>query len=223
MSEFTELSKIERVIEFTISGLAVRSEIVRDETFDHPEGGKWKAIVIKSSCASQRWGVRTEEHSYSCRENFADFFQSLSTTRYEAAERLVRHELGLESDQSIKVLAVELEGPTGKKLRPAAIVDLSIGPTRLSPEIIETMELKLSGNYHLEADRDGAWRPIPLYSVKTLFDQYQSDVNVLPTQMSHACVVGGEFFQNVLAEKPSLIHETIWMVPRSQLIVADGG
>jgi hypothetical protein len=75
--------------------------------------------------------------------------------------------------------------------------------------MIQALELKLSRKYHLEAGTDGALRPIPLYSVRVVFDRYQSDVNVLPTEMNHACVVGGEFFQNVLADKPFLIHETI--------------
>lgn len=209
MSKLTEVSKVEHVIEFTISGVNVRSEIVRDDTFDHPEGGKWKAIVIKSSCASERWGVREEQHSYSCRENFDEFSRSFSATRYEAAERLVKHELGLEPDEPVRVLGVELQGPTGKKLRPAAIVDLGIGPTRLAPEIIKAMELRFSGKYHVEAGSDGVLRAIALYSVKVMFDEYQSEVNVLPTEMNHACVVGGEFFQNVLADKPFLIHETV--------------
>ena len=74
-----EARKYEIAKEYEISGVKVFSEIVTDQ-----DSAEYRAVVIRSSCPSHRWGTRTQNHSLTHYKNPAsDFIESLEQVRLQ--------------------------------------------------------------------------------------------------------------------------------------------
>ena len=200
----------ESKISYEILGLTVTSEIVRDQEFDHPDGHKQRVILIRSSCESQRWGKRSQDHSVTFPVDYSAINDSFPKIRFEAAEVVAKQEMGLMPEEPrFGGMVVKAIGPTEKKINLLASVDLSTSATRFSCETVAMLELKPSGSCHWEKNADGTWINIPLFSARIQFDQFDVSANILPTEMQIPCVLGGEFFQIALAEKPYLIYDLL--------------
>jgi hypothetical protein len=96
-----------------------------------------------------------------------------------------------------------------KRFNLLASVDLSISATRLWPWTIEALGLTLANGSHLERSTEGNWNAVPLFLGKIIFDEYEIETTVLPTEMEMPCILGGDFFQRALAQKPYLLNELL--------------
>jgi hypothetical protein len=128
--------------QYVIREIEVTSEVVKDERV---EAEKRRTLIIRSSCASKRWGVRTQDHSYNCSAEWDEFDSSFEETRRQAADTLVRTELGEISEKSVPLLVVELVGPTGQRMTPACAVNLSFSSSLLGPELVELLKFEQTG------------------------------------------------------------------------------
>src|SRR5581483_3846411 len=91
---------------YQISGLTITSEIVKDEIAHYER--EQRNIVIRSSCESARWGRRTHDHSYGSPAEWPKFREELERIRREAAETLVKVELGQISERKVPGLLVQI-------------------------------------------------------------------------------------------------------------------
>ncbi len=188
---------------YTIRGVEVESEVVKDETH-----GSWRSVIIRSSCASARWETRTQDHSYSCPVTLADFDTSFEGSRVHAAETLVRTELGEIPEKGISLLGAQLLGPTGQVMTAACAVNLSFSPTLLRPELIKVLQLTPSGELYCDS-RIASRAPIPLYRGTIKFGDISVETNFLPATYDGPVVLGGDFFQKALRGNEGLIIELI--------------
>ncbi len=193
----------ERTKKYLIRGIDVESEIVKDDCTESGRG-----IIIRSSCASVRWGTRAQDHSYACPVAWSEFDSSFEQVRRQAAETLVRTELGEQPEKGIPLLVVELSGPAGKRMTPACAVNLSFSPTLLSPEFIQILELEPSGEQFCELN-NGKVNHIPLYRGHIKFGEVSVETSFLPATYNGPVVLGGDFFQKALGGKEGLITELI--------------
>jgi hypothetical protein len=194
MSQEYELRK-----KYTIRGIEVESEVVKDDTHD-----SYRSLIIGSSCASTRWGVRTQDHSYSCPTTLADFSSSFEHIRVHAAETLVRTELGELPEKGVRLLGVELVGPTGQAMMAGCAVNLSFSPTLLPPDFIKLLNLERSNEVYCDA-RIGRPAPTPLYRGTIKFGDLTVETNFLPATYNGPIVLGGDFFQKALRGNEDLI------------------
>lgn len=191
--------------EYEISGIKVISEIVKDE--DNPD---FRALVIRSSCPSTRWGTRTQDHSLThYKSGSADFATTLEQIRKQAAETLVKTERGELPERSLSFLGIEIDGPTGKKINVIAAPDLSRGPSLLDKGMIDALELQLDGT-HFYQEAAGQTRRIPLYKAKMTFGGISVETSVAPSNHgSPALILGGDFFQKAMRGKEGEIQELV--------------
>jgi len=166
------------VKEYEISGVKVRSEIVKDDILGDTSQ---RALVIRSSCDSRRWGTRTQDHSYTCPTNWPEFQQSFEQIRLQAAETLAKTELGQIPETTFRFLAAEVHGPTGKKITAAAVADLSLPPTLLGSEMIEILQLQPSGEHYYQKLPTGISQ-VQLFKARIKFGPYDVETSVAPSQ-----------------------------------------
>ena len=197
MSQEYELRK-----KYTIRGIEVESEVVKDEIHD-----SYRGIIIRSSCASNRWGVRTQDHSYSCPPTL-ELMPSFENTRAYAAENLVRTELGEIPKKGVNLLCAQLAGPTGQAMTAACAVNLSFSPTLLQPELIKLLQFERTNELYCDA-RTGNRAPTPLYRGTIKFGDLEVDTTFLPATYSGPVLLGGDFFQKALRGNEALIIELI--------------
>jgi hypothetical protein len=197
--------KYETTKEYLIRGIKASSEVVKDEKMPAERA---RSLFIRSSCASTRWGVRTQDHSYSCPTEWEAFETSFEEIRHQAAETLVRTELGEVPEKSAPLLVVELVGPTGQRMTPACAVDLSFSPSLLGPEFIELLKFERTGQLFCEIV-NGQIHHIPLHRGRVKFGEYEAETTFLPATYNGPVVLGGDFFQKVLKGKEGLITELV--------------
>jgi hypothetical protein len=197
--------KYEITKEYVIRGIKVTSEVVKDEK---SEAEKRRSLVIRSSCASTRWGVRTQDHSYSGPLGWDAFESSFEEIRFQAANTLVRTELAEIPEKSAPLLVVELIGPTSQRMMPACAVDLSFSPSLLGPEFIELLKLERTGQIYCEVV-NGQLNHIPLYRGRIRFGDNEVETSFLPATYNGPVVLGGDFFQKALVGREALITELV--------------
>lgn len=190
--------------QYVLRGIEVTSEVVKDEQLEP----KSRALVIRSSCLSKRWGVRTQDHSYTCPSEWEEFESSFEQTRQQAAETLVKTELGELPEKGVPLLVVELIGPAGQRMTPACAVDLSFSPSLLSPELINFLGFERTEQLYCETT-NGQLSHIPLYKGRVRFGDYQTETTFLPATYNGPVVLGGDFFQRALRGKEGQISELI--------------
>ena len=173
--------------QYVIGGIAITSHVVKDERV---EVEKRRTLIIRSSCESKRWGVRTQNHSYNCPADWEEFDSSFESTRQHAADTLVRTELGEIPEKSVPLLVVELVGPTGQRMTPACAVNLSFSPSLLGPEFIELLGIERTGQIHCEVVNEQISH-IPLYRGRVRFGEYEADTTFLPATYNGPVVLGG--------------------------------
>jgi len=192
---------------YFLSGVDILSEVVKDEA--HPE---FRALVIRSSCHSHRWGTRTQDYSYTsykhvpAQNDFAKIFEGI---RLQAAETLVKTELGELPERSPRVLGVHLKGSTGKLLNTFAVPDLSFSQSLLDEDMISALELEKA---HSNLEVEGQVRMVPLFKAKIIFGSSEIETFIAPSDHgSPPCILGGEFFQKYLRGKgkEDLIQEML--------------
>lgn len=190
---------------YIIRDIEVGSEIVKDEIDNVHQS---RIILIRSSCSSARWGTRTQDHSYSSPAIWSEFSQSLENIRLQAADTLIRTELGEIPERGISLIVVELIGPTGKRITPACGVNLSFSPTLLSPEFVALLQLQQSGDFYCE--RAGtSFSQVPLYRGTIKFGDLAAETTFLAATYNGPVILGGDFFQKALVGKEGLITELI--------------
>jgi hypothetical protein len=189
-------------MKYTIREIEVESEVVKDETHD-----SYRGIVIRSSCASTRWGVRTQDYSYSC-PAISELIPSFEHARAHAADNLVRTELGEVLEKGVSLLGAQLVGPTGQAMTAACAVNLSFSPTLLQPELIKLLQLTPSNEAYFNTNT-GDRAPIPLYRGTIKFGDLSVETNFLPATYNGPVVLGGDFFQKALRGNEGLIIELI--------------
>lgn len=199
-------SDYETTKKYVLSGLDVFSEVVKDE--NHAE---FRALVIRSSCQSERWGTRTQDHSYT-RYNavITDFAGDFENIRLQAAETLVKTELGQIPERSTRVLGIHVEGPGGKAVTTYGVPNLSLSASLLDKSIIDRLELELE-NAPFYQEVNGEIRTVPQFKVKIVFGASSVQTSVLPIDGdgSPPCILGGDFFQKFIGEKEHLLHELL--------------
>lgn len=191
--------------QYVFRGIDVTSEVVKDERV---EAEKRRTLIIRSSCASKRWGVRTQDHSYNCPAEWGEFDSSFEQTRQQAADTLVRTELGEIPEKTVPLLVVELLGPAGQRMTPACAVDLSFSSSLLGPELVELLHFERTGQMHCEIV-NGQLNHIPLYRGRVRFGDYEAETTFLPATYNGPVVLGGDFFQGALRGKEALITELV--------------
>jgi hypothetical protein len=192
--------------EYEIRGVKVRSEVVRDECSSDT---LTRSLVIKSSCESERWGIRTQEHSFGCGTNWPEFSKEFERTRYQAADTLVKTELGEISDKRVPFLAPEIYGPTGIRIQPLSSADLSISPTLLGMEVINLLKLVRTGGFFYQ-HVGGRVNRVPLFQARIKFGAYETETSIAPSEHGvPACILGGDFFQKALRGREEVISELI--------------
>jgi hypothetical protein len=195
----------ETMKDYLIRGIKVSSEVVKDEEMPAERS---RSLFIRSSCASTRWGVRTQDHSYSCPIQWEAFETSFEEIRHHAAETLVRTELGEVPEKGSPLLVGELAGPTGQRMTPACAVDLSFSPSLLGPEFIEILKLERTGQLFCEIV-NGQITHIPVYRGRVKFGEHEAETTFLPATYNGPVVLGGDFFQKALRGKEGLITELV--------------
>ncbi len=191
--------------EYEISGIRVSSEIVKDQ-----DAAEYRAVIIRSSCASHRWGTRTQNHSLTHYKNPAsDFVKNLEQVRLQAAEALAKTELGEISEIIPKVLGIQIHGPTGKTVNTFAAPDLSLSPSLVGAEIIEALELQADGT-HFYQEVAGQTKRIPLFKAQISFGDSSTETRVAPSNHgSPPLILGGDFFQKAMRGQENIIQELI--------------
>jgi hypothetical protein len=201
---------VEPLVIYEILGIKVVSEIVRDQEMTNLDGILCRCILIKNSCESRRWGTRVQNHSYTGRADMPNLQKSFSDVRYDAAKVVAQQELGITPEEpGFGGLMTIATGPSGKRYNLLASVDLSISATRLWPWTVEALQLVSTGECHMERSLEGNSVAVPLFFGKIIFDEYEIETHILPTDMGMPCVLGGDFFQKALAKKPYLLHELL--------------
>jgi hypothetical protein len=106
-------------------------------------------------------------------------------------------------------MAVDIEGPTGKKMTAIASAELSIGPSLLDKQMIELLELPPTGASHFQ-ENQGRLVRIPLYHVTISFGELRVRTRMAPSDHgSPACILGGEFFQAAVGNNQRLIQDLV--------------
>jgi hypothetical protein len=194
--------------EYEISGINVNSEIIKDELL--PDASA-RVVVVKSSCQSERWGIRAQTHSITIynHTSLEDPAKSLEQSRHHAAELLAKTELGEIPEKGISVMGVEIHGPTGKKINAIAIADIGISPTLLGREIIDVLTLESAGKHYFQESGVEVKR-VPLFKARIGFGPYECETLIAPSDHgSPACILGGDFFQKLLLHRQELIQELL--------------
>lgn len=199
----TMTANYEQIKKYVIRGIEVESEVVKDECTESSRG-----IVVRSSCVSTRWGVRTQDHSYTCPNGWSEFNSSFEQVRKQAAETLVRTELGEHPEKGVPLLVVELIGPTGQRMTPACSVNLSFSPTLLGPEFIQLLHFEQSDEVYSEL-KEGKVNHFRLFRGQIKFGDLTVETVFLPATYNGPVVLGGDFFQKALRGKEGLISELI--------------
>ena len=193
------------VREYQISGIRIKSEVLKDQFIPDHGGMRW--LVIRSSCDSHRWGTRTQDYSYSCISTSPEFRDNFESARRHAAETLVKTETGEIPEGGMKFLVPEIHGPNGRKITPLSAANLSFAPTFLAQEIIDSLELVPQNNFYLGIDGGD---PLPLFKAKIIFGKYQIETSIAAgNHGSPACILGGDFFQKVLNGGQDLVNELL--------------
>jgi hypothetical protein len=188
---------------YTISGVEVLSEIVKDE--DTPE---YRAFHIRSSCPSSRWGTRTLGYSLTCYKNpkTDSSVETLEKYRQQQAERIVKIESGELPEDRLSFLGIQIQGPTGKTINTIASPDLSVSPSLLGIEIIRSLEL-------VPTERNSFQEQIvsvPLFKATISYGPLKVETRIAASEHgAPACILGGDFFQKALKGKESLIQELV--------------
>jgi hypothetical protein len=138
----------------------------------------------------------------------AKFGSSFELTRVQAAETLVRTELGELPEKGVGLLGVELVGPTGQAMVAACAVNLSFSPTLLAPVFIKSLKLERSDEVHCEG-KIGNLAHVPLYRGTIKFGDLTVETMFLPATYNGPVVLGGDFFQKALRGNEGLITELI--------------
>lgn len=197
------MSEYEVKKKYTVRGVEVDSEVMKDQIEE-----TMRSLVIRSSCASVRWGVRTQDHSYSCSPQWGGFVSSFEHSRKNAAETLVLTEQGDLAERGVPLVVVELIGPNGTHITPACAVNLSFSASLLSPEFIELLQLEKTGEFYCEI-KEGAPSHIPLFRGTIKFGELTAETSFLPASYNGPVVLGGDFFQKALHGNEGLITELI--------------
>ena len=122
---------------------------------------------------------------------------------------MVKTELGQIPERTLALLVPEIYGPTGKRITPASVANLSLPLTLLGAEVIQLLELQTTGGHYYEAVESRV-NPVPLFSARIKFGSYEVETSVAPSSHEFpACMLGGDFFQKALRGKEELIHELI--------------
>jgi|GEM_PF-2732922 len=201
----------ELVKNYDLAGIRVTSEITTNEAGNLPNS---RFLIIRSSCASQRWGTRTQNHTYTCPLDYPEFAAELEKIRSTAAETLVKAERGELPEGGLQGMVPEIFGPTGKRMTPFSVPALNIPMTLLSPEFITLLELVPNGQRYWQVDQNRV-SPVPLYGARIKFGSFDVETIVAPMgpsssgQGGPACVLGGDFFQKALADRSELIIELV--------------
>lgn len=204
-----ELSK-----SYTVSGIQVLSEIVADR--DTPE---YRAFHIRTSCPSDRWGIRTVGHSLTCYKATGtnEVLDSLERTRLCEAERIVKVESGVLPERPSKFLGVQIQGPTGKTVNTIASPDLSLSTNLLTNDLITFLELR-------PAAQDSFQRravSLPIFEMTVAWGSMNVHTIASPgAPSSPPCILGGDFFQQALKGKEDLIIDLVLPDDRRALAAA---
>ena len=189
-------SEYESTKQYVISGVTVTSEIIKDEL---ASDGHSRLMVIRSSCPSERWGTRTQDHSYSCESALPDFEARLEDVRRTAADALVRTERGDIPEGGLRVMLVEIFGPRGKKITAAASPFICHPASFICQDMIEALELIPTGEHYYQELPTGL-NAIALYAANIKFGEHNIATTVGPLgtpppgQSYPACLVEGIFF-----------------------------
>lgn len=192
---------------YQISGLTVTSEIVKDE-ITHYERAQ-RNIVIRSSCESARWGRRTQDHSYGSPAEWTKFLEELERIRREAAETLVKVELGQMSEWRVPGLLVQIIGPTGKELNALCSSELAISPSLLNPGMIKMLELRATGTHWLEELPQGRINKVPIFIARVRFGEMEVETSFVPSDHNGPTILGGHFHQAALQGREERISDLL--------------
>lgn len=182
-----EITKI-----YEIDGVHVTSRVVRDEIRE--DSTPIRVILVETSCYSERWGTRSQQHTSTVPVDFSVESQ-LDDTRRREAERLAAIELGNAPEENWSLIAVKLHGTAGMSINAAASVNLAIGPALMSPAFIQLLKLEDSGQRYAQWMHSGT-QEVPLYKLTIEFGKHRIETFVAPVQATSmmACVIGGDFF-----------------------------
>ena len=201
------LSEYEVQKTYQISGLMVTSEIVKDEVTQYER--LQRNVVIRSSCGSVRWGTRTQDHSYGSPADWPKFPEELERIRKEAAETLVKVELGQISERTVPGLLAQIIGPTGKQLNAFCNTSLAITPSLLAPGMIEMLQLQRSGGHFYEELPDGGVNCAPLFRATVRFADIEVETLFVPSNHNGPTILGGHFHQIALQGQEERISDLL--------------
>ena len=188
---------------YAVSGIEVLSEIVKDE--DTPE---YRAFHIRTSCPSNRWGTRTLGFSLTCYKNpsAGNLADIVEMNRRQQVEKILKIESGELSEERTSFLRLQIQGPTGKTINTIGIPDLSVSPSLLGSDLIQSLELKPLERHSFQEQSIS----LPLFKVTISCGPLRIETSIAPSQHgSPACILGGDFFQKALKGKENLIQELI--------------
>ncbi|HYD16643.1 MAG TPA: hypothetical protein VEB03_01425 [Candidatus Nanoarchaeia archaeon] len=191
---------------YKIRDIEVTSFVAFDKLVQEPTGETRRHVRVESTCPSKRWGHRTEASVYSCPDPWPDFEALFEKFRSEAADALVKHELGLSPDgTAFPYLGVRVGGKTGKSVNTIGLVDLA-SPTRVSMDLVEMLDLLPNGRWWIDQD-SASKQAFALREAEIVFDPFILTMDVLPTQMGLPCIIGGDFVQRAIGENQDLLQQ----------------
>jgi hypothetical protein len=198
-------SEYEVIKKYVLSGIDVLSEIVKDE--EHVE---FRVLLIRSSCASRRWGRRTLDHSHSrAKAVQTDFSDELENIRLHVAGTLVKTELGQLTERNTRVLGIKIKGPTGKVIARSGVPNLGLSPSLLDRAAIDHLGLELE-NAPFYQEVDGELRMVARFKANIIFGASSIQTAVVPIDNgSPHCFLGRDFFQKFVQGKDHLVQELL--------------
>lgn len=177
---------------YNIQNITVLSKVVRDWV-DEAKGTRH--VVIESSCKSERWETRKQDHSLTTPKEYREFAVALERARTDAAEAIARVErMGDEQCPKANLLGIEIEHHGNKRLRAVASLTTATPYTLMPSGMIRALEIPATGQYHYE--RQGTTvASIPVYHALIHFDDLAIDTLIVPSEHNGPMVVGGQFLQ----------------------------
>jgi predicted aspartyl protease len=177
---------------YEVLGISVASKVIRDWTDD---ALGTRHVIVESSCKSERWGTRAQQHSLTTPRDQNQFSDALERVRNDAAAALARVEvLGDENIPPAKLLGIEIEYAGDKRLKAAASLTVATPYSLIQPQMISGLGLASTGRFHYEL-QGNAIASVPIYTARIHFDDLTIDTLVVPSNHNGTIIVGGDFLQ----------------------------